>query len=501
MSDARSLTWVILANDLRVWWRGGPAEKRWMTSVLGRLLMLAFLHLVAFGVMAPSRIAGGDGAALVVAFTAFGVMIAALNRSLEVLYNRGDLTLLLASPVPGRVVLRTRLLDITVTTLLGTFTLVCPLIDVGVLAFGVHWLWGWPLWVAVTLLLAPLTVLMTLAMVRWLGARRARTAVQVLAIGLGLVAMVATQMPFWGRMSRRGTDPDQAPVTEVTDGASTGWLDDLAPLAWLTDAARGQAEGSWLLLVGAAVSWCAAELWLRRRFVQGAQEATGEGAVRRGRAMGFPADAFALPPRRALVRTELRLLRRNPVLLVQCGVQIASLIPVLIGLIVADPAGIGGIGLLAPILVTVAMAVLLTASDEMHEYAHTSPIRLLERVRARATAVAIPFIAFAWITAAAMVWLASPLIAVMVGLGGTLNALAGAWLGACTTRTHDPEERARGRHAPHVWQTLAAMFAGGMGAGGVTMVNKGLPAGSILFAVGAGIASLFFLARPKAPAR
>jgi hypothetical protein len=96
----RSLFWCIVRNDLRLYWRGNANQKMaWATGTLARVGSLLLMHLVVWAMFsAYGKVRGGAEAvcAALLAILAMGT----LHRSLEVLYNRGDLTLLLSSPVP-----------------------------------------------------------------------------------------------------------------------------------------------------------------------------------------------------------------------------------------------------------------------------------------------------------------------------------------------------------------------------------------------------------------
>ncbi|HLQ36708.1 MAG TPA: hypothetical protein VK348_02815, partial [Planctomycetota bacterium] len=205
---------------------------------------------------------------------------------------------------------------------------------------------------------------------------------------------------------------------------------------------------------------------------------------------------------RLLLRKELLVLRRDPLLLMRCSMQVVSLIPALVGVFwFRRTAGIAGIGLVAPGLVAVTLVALMNANDEGHEFTATSPLSERERAWAMAVAAATPLVLLGWAMAAVVLALGAALPAAMVAVGAPVNAVALAWLGTCTSRPHTAEEKARNR-PPRVvlWQTLLAMLLGGIGTGGVGACDAGQYAIGIgLFTVATMCACLLFLVRPRPP--
>jgi len=505
VSGTAAITRTILRNDLRLFWRGAASRKHaWLTGTLGRVCIVAVLHLMTFGVMAPFAAAPQASGAPVAALVALLFMVmAALHRSLEVLYNRGDLPLLLASPVPARVVLTTRLCDIALTSLLGTLAIVLPLLDAAMVLFGWYWAWGFAAWLATTLVVVPLAVLATLTAVERIGVRRARLCVQASGLVVGMLGVVVAQLPNW--MAMRSDDAPARPRRPQLRGDVFEWFD-VPPLRQLADAARG--DWRWLLplLALAVVLFACARVALARRFVHGALGAAadlGDGARARSSPRSTAAWLTAVPRDRGrtLLRTQLLLLRRDPMLMLRCAMQTVSLVPMLVVALMLDPTvGLGGVTLLAAAILPVTLAAMINTGDEAHEFAAAAPVRPRELAHARARAAALPLWLLVAVLTAVVVVMGDWLTALLVAGTGSVLAYASAWLGVCTTRAHTAEERARNRPPRIAWQTFLAMALAGMGGGALAAIRAGaLWLGALLFAFDVGCAVLVLRIEPRRP--
>jgi hypothetical protein len=202
-----------------------------------------------------------------------------------------------------------------------------------------------------------------------------------------------------------------------------------------------------------------------------------------------------------LVRKEVLILRRDPLLLMRCSMQIAILLPAVVSLAWLErAAGLASLGLVVTGLTAVQLAAMLNSNDEGHEFVSATPLAPRERAWARAQAATLLVATVGWGTADVVLSLGSALAAALVAAGSTLNGLALAWLGVCTTRPFTAEERARNQQPMIFWQTLLALLIGCLGAGGVGICEAGNPAtGLVVFGIGSWIACLLFLLEPKRP--
>lgn len=483
----------ILANDLRIYFRSGRPMAQLGGGAM-QLPMVAFMHLPAFFMLQSASRGGHGGGAGFAVLLAFSLLIAAaFQRSLETLYNRGDLPFLLASPVPLRVVVATRLVDIALTTLAGSALFLIPLIDCAAILHGRQWLWSWPTWIATCGLIVPAALATTLTLVRRIGARRTRVVVQLFGLGIGMVAFVGFQASNWANRSGQNHAPHRADWM--------GWFDH-PPLTFFADAARGDCVRLTLLFVAAAAALFFGLRRLARDFGQGAL-ATGDdlgepSPGRRGRANPW-AGYFLRPAWQVVILKELRLVFRDPLLLARASTQIITIIPGLAGaFLYRASVGLAGVALVGPALATALLAALMTANDDAPEHPAVSPVSPRRVLAARTCAAAGPPALFGAIVAMIIVVLGHPVLGAVAAFGALLNATAIGWLTVCTVRSHTAEERARGKQPMIILQSLYGMLVGGLGAGAFGLAVAGqLVAAAILGGIALVAALLSFAKRPR----
>lgn len=493
----------ILGNGLRLYFRSWQGKRRSLAlSLLIQLGLIGFLHLqvpILFTQIDRAGAARG-GAGLACLFVLLFTLMGGLHRSLEVLYSRGDLPLLLSSPVPPRIIVVTRLADVLITTLLTTLFVVMPILDGAVYLFGKHWLWGWLAWLVGSGAVAALALVATVLAVKWIGARGARTLMQLLGIVVGTGAILSMQAPTWLR--RAQLHPEQ---TETLRRYFAVF--EAPPLPQLVAAASG--EWLWLLvLTGLALGCVALALrLLEREFVAGAQGAAAESVdmpaddAKRSRGVARAWNSsFRGGLWRALVRKELRTLRRDPLLIARLSSQLISFLPALIGLFFLPR--LPSLAMLAVILAAMTAmttASLMTSNDESLEILCTSPTSQIRAMWARTLAAALPAVLLAGAAAAALAMLGAPGLGLAAAVTATFLALAHAWLGGCTTPRQSAEDRAANRPVRTTWQVFAAMLVSALGAAAVGTPGMGAPLalGVLLGGFAAIGGGMMFLASPR----
>ncbi len=494
MSAERSLVRTIIANDLRLFWRAGSSKAWWVSTGVGRSLLLVLMLGVAWMILAQSRDNHG-GAAFACGFFTLLLLMSSAQRSLEVLYHRGDLQLLLASPAPQRVVLVTRMIDIGVTTLLSTAGLVLPFVIVAACILDARWAFATLAWIGAALLFTPLTLLATVLVVRRFGAARARTGLQVAGILVGLSAMVLAQLPSW--MARSAGKP--------RDAGLSGRLGDtlqVPPFAQLAAAAYG--DPFWLGMLFASGVGASFVVWrfVAREFTISAQSAASD--------LGLPAASaqhtahawntvFRGSRLRQLVRKDLRLVRRDPLLIAHSAMRVATLLPLLVSLFAVHKLiGLVGFCMMAATILSLLLASLMTTKDDGREFVAASPLPPERAARARALAAAVPGLLLGCISALGLSAFGHLVLALMTAVGSSVMALSMGWLGACTTPLFTAEEMAKNKQPSLVWQTVLGLFLCGLAMGGVGAYAKGaVGVGLILFPVAMGLTSLLFLVRAR----
>jgi ABC-2 type transport system permease protein len=363
--------------------RGGGRKGRVVAIVL--LSVIVVLHLVGFAT-APALARLHDSyrsealltgsIALAGAFTLF--LSKAISEATEALFQRGDLDLLLSSPMPMRRVLTTRLLAIAVIAGFLPILLVVPLVNGMMLRGQFAWVGAYPVLASLSLGAAAAGSAMTFGLLVWVGARWTRFFARALATLFGAVAFLSSQARFVVPDGLRGA----LWRAMVPDSGVVPW----GPQWWPARAALGD-RLPMLVLAGVAV---AAVLSVSAALGQAyATGVMGNLAVPRGaRAAGverrFGGGVFV-----ALVRKEGRLLLRHPGLGAQVFYQFVFLVPGAVALMkVGDMGGHSPAGVVfLTALMTGRITKILVAgpfeTDQAMALAVTSPVRGALVVRAK----------------------------------------------------------------------------------------------------------------------
>ena len=317
-----SAVWL-LRHDLRLAGRemraAGRRKRRAVGIVLGATVLL--LHLVGF-VAAPALARLHDSyrteALLTGSFAlagAFALFLSkAISEATDALFQRGDLDLLLSSPIPMRRVLTTRLVAIAVTAGFLPILLVLPVVNGMLLRGRFAWVGAYPVLISLSLSAAAAGAAITFGLLASVGPRWTRLLARALATLFGAVSFLATQARLVVPDSVRGPVWDAL----LPGGAPAG------PQWWPARAAMGD---PWPALALAAIAVAAVAV------VSAALgQAYGAGVMgnlalpRRPRAAGV-ASRFAHRPFVALLRKEARLLLRHPGLGAQLFYQFVFLLP------------------------------------------------------------------------------------------------------------------------------------------------------------------------------
>src|SRR5690606_17154875 len=197
-----SLPWL-LRHELRVRWREALGDTKPGTALFLGAMVLVAAHLFLAplaeplaGIVASPRSLPATllaGVALLV-LVPMGLTVG-INHSVMALFERGDLDLLASSPLRARTVFASRLLAVAAAVFLPRGVFVLPLVTLGLYVGAPRLLGAVPLLASVALTTASLGMLLTLALVRALGPRRARTLSQVLAALAGAFLFLLTQLP------------------------------------------------------------------------------------------------------------------------------------------------------------------------------------------------------------------------------------------------------------------------------------------------------------------
>jgi ABC-2 type transport system permease protein len=325
--EAPGWPWL-LAHELRLAWRAGKGRAIRMGILLGIFWLL--MHAAAWFLMrTPEKIVAGQGILLAGAITWFVLLLAvatSFGLAVVALFERGDLDLLLSSPIAPRTVFAVRGLGVAVQAIAMVAVFWLPFANGAIL----HGYWrfaaSYPAIVSLALGATAVAFAATLALARAFGVRRAKVIAQILGAVAGAIMFLASQAS--------GLLPDDArhALAEWFRGdAAQKWLGESSVLWTPTRAVFGDPVALVATLAVGVGAFFAVVLLCERLFLESTREAEGArpvsgGAARSGRPFRSGLGSI-------VVLKELRLLRRDPKLISQSLLQVLYLIPlVLIGL-------------------------------------------------------------------------------------------------------------------------------------------------------------------------
>jgi ABC-2 type transport system permease protein len=330
-----------LRHELLLFWRssGLTTGKRngrlfFLKIALWSTVWLA-LHALAFvvvrklgdGNLMPQLVLPITGLMLIL----FTLMLSSgLKASVEALFERGDMDLLLSSPVPSLSIFTARLLGITLGLAAFYLLLFAPFAHAGLLLGKFRWLSVYPVVLGNAAIAASLSMLLTLALVRMLGARRTRVVAQVLGALAGASIFLASQA-----YSHLGNGSQEATTHWLRTQMTSGALDPESPVWWPARALLGDTVPLLGLSMFAAISFFLTLRFTHSFFVKGLQAAASS-----ARSAARPAKPVQYRFRSNLfevtVVKEWRLILRDPHLISQILLQLLYLVP-MFGLVFTGP--------------------------------------------------------------------------------------------------------------------------------------------------------------------
>jgi ABC-2 type transport system permease protein len=321
-----STLWLV-AHELRLDWRRriqprpGRRAALWLTAGFPLFLMLVSVPLGR--ALRHYQVTVEPVSAMVACAGLAGYFTLMLSQTLgaavDMLYERGDLDLMLASPIAPRRVLMVRCVAIAFRafSVFGFFT-VPPLV---VIAWIGHpeWLAAIGVIFALALAAAGLGLLLASDLLRMLGARRTRTVAHVLAAVIGAFFFLLTQVrSILGGEQAASLSQEIARIARSPDFHPPPGFD------WPLRAMIGEPLPLLALLAICSGLFLLATAWLGPRFAADMAQAAGAAAPRRRTAAPRAFIAGAFP---ATLQKELRLIARDPTLLLQVLVRVLYLLP------------------------------------------------------------------------------------------------------------------------------------------------------------------------------
>lgn len=387
-----SVPWL-MRHELRLILRTSAQFSWRLAAALGIVLV----GLVAYG-GAPLAAAAADrhlmaspAAALAADLTLavlFSLMLSqALSMTVQAFYERGDLDLLLSSPVSPRRVLFVRCASIAFSTVAVYLFIVTLLLAAVVVRGQWRMLATYPLLLSMGLAATGVGLLFALGLFATLGPRRTRTFGQLLAAFTGAFIVLAFQIPQF-------LPHHQAIIAQwLAEVLRRGWFAQSSPLAWPLRAAFG-APGPLLGLAGLSIAFFVGAVQVAgRRF--GALASAAAGAQTR-RVRSRPPRPFRTGLRSVLIHKELRLIARDPLLLSRVLLPVLYLIPAMLvsfsrGPFASMAAAIGA-SLLTLIAGQVAgnLAWITISAEDAPDLLRCAPVTRSLTRRAKLTAAVIP---------------------------------------------------------------------------------------------------------------
>jgi ABC-2 type transport system permease protein len=347
----------------------------------------------------------------------FSLMLSqALMLITESLYQRGDLDLLLSSPIPLWRVLLVRMSAIAINVgllyliLIGAVFVWLPLFG------GWAWMSFAPAILMLSLFSTAIGLVLARAMFALIGPKNTRIAAQILGSLIGAAFFIATQVP---RLTEDETRAQA--MREAFERAIPILGDPTSPLSLPARAAFGIGFDFWIWALVSLGAFLAAVWWYASRFARDAAAISGLGARRKRAARAARGMRAGLNA--ALVFKEWRLLRRDPLLLSQILLPLLYFTPLFavfgarLGEEGFDRIAAAGFSSAFVLLVTsfaASLAWLTVSAEDAPELIASAPVSRDRIDNAKAIAAAAP----------SVLLLAPPVIGACI----VVSPMAGLWL-------------------------------------------------------------------------
>jgi ABC-2 type transport system permease protein len=323
---SRSDLLLLLRNELKLYLRSGAVSS---ISITFLVISQVLLHLVALSMAFASSMGAMKGMpaeALLIMLTVgllsmlFMMTARSLAGIVQSFYTRGDLDLMLSSPVDRRAIIGVRMVAVALAVALEIAQLVWPFANVFVLFGRFAWFNAYLLVPAMAMLATSIGLAVTLLSFRTLGPRRTRVAVQVFAVVLGTGMMLSFYLPRMLSGEGRGRPGDG--VTALANYASDYRDAVMVPARWVS-------EGFLPTLAFFIVALVLLVLAIRfsGEPIVRALTAISGGAARQRPAAVSRALQLSSGFRRVIVQKELRLIARDPFLIAQILQQSLMILP------------------------------------------------------------------------------------------------------------------------------------------------------------------------------
>jgi ABC-2 type transport system permease protein len=473
-SHPGTLPWLFKYELFFAWRNLGSKSPRTHIAIL--LFAWLVVHLIAFaifygaasvlerGVAVPPKAIIYTGIGFWVFFTL--LLSQTLSLAVNAFFARGDMDLLLTSPLNPKHILLVRGLGVGLAASLFPIVLLLPFAHVGLIAGQPKFLSIYLAVFSMALLAAAIGIWLTMLLVKLLGARRAKTAAQVLGAVIGASVFLSFQLQNIFPKSTREAMSTWFDSQMLTSGL----LASDSVLWWPVRAFMGEAIP---LLAFMAISltlyWLVATLTYQR-FVIGAQDSSGGGVLRQQQPLA--ANATVNYSRGVMgsmtvimLKKEWRLILRDPQIITQTLLQLLYLLPLLF----VGMRGSQSATLLIPSLVVLTamlvgnLAWLTVAAEDAPDLIGSAPMTLNRMRVIKAVAAVTPPILL--LIPLVIYWLGkNPLQALVLGLIAPLAAFGSASCYILNPQKANRREMAKRGKADWLSSLLEMVSAMGWGA-------------------------------------
>jgi len=436
---------------------GGASMTFWVViAVLAHVAAFALVYQFRTAEFSPSQpLIMGATAGVFVVLTL--MLSSALRVSVEALFERGDLDLLLSSPMSSRTIFSARFAGIVLGVASIYLLVFGPFANAGLMLGQFQWLGIYPAVISFSVFAASLGMLLTLALVRWIGARRTRVVAQILGALSGAFFFLLSQagnsllVPLRAR-AMQSIEPLLAP------GAVFG----PDSLVWLPGRALLGSAGPLVVLVMAGVALFFATVHFTHAFfVHGLAQSVSVVSVA-SRPRGTPRFKFQRNLTRIIVIKEWRLIARDTHLISQVLLQLLYMLPMMLVLFTKGSVAVAGIGAALVFLcsqLASSLSWIVLSAEDAPDLLQSAPCAQSTVRRAKLIAIAAPVLVLMAAPALWTVWRA-PLAGfalVACATGATIcAALNVLWTGRPASRG-DFKSRARGNFMSGFFELLGAV--------------------------------------------
>ena len=391
----------------------------------------------AFGSEIPDFVLMGTG--LVMLLLSSFMLSFGLTRSVKALFERGDLDLLLSSPLSSKTIFIVRLAGVTFSAGIWFFALLTPLAHVGLLLGQWRWLSIYPVLLSMAMLAAACSMMLTLALVKSIGVRKTATAGQILSALAGASIFILSQL--FGNL---GQDVRASLLQHIMPWVQPGGILDGSSPLWLPARAL---FGSWsallaLLLFSVLCFWLTAQS-AHRFFILGVQQAVGNprSSVNAAKPASLrQAARFGRSLQTTILLKEWRLISRDPNLISQVLLQILYIAPLFFLIFKSQailPGVASGLVFLSSSLAG-SLIWIIVAAEDAPDLLRAAPVKSQDILFSKLLAAILPVLL---LTAPVLVWLLIQqwqlgLLVLACSLAGMLSsALIHLWQSKPATRT------------------------------------------------------------------